>query len=61
VKKSLDEAMERAKAESFGGVIYVMDKPRQHAVTCKSEWVMKERILEGWRIVSVFKNGEKVR
>lgn len=61
MKKSLNKAIERAKEESSDGVVYVMDKPKQHAVTCKSGWVKNERILEGWRVVAVFKNGEKVR
>lgn len=61
-KASVDEALERARKHSLehpGVTVWVMDKKRQHAVISASEWVHKERILDGWREVAAFRNGEK--
>lgn len=50
MKKSVYEAMERAKkhSEDFPTIrVWVMDKPRKHAVVCASDFVQRERIVEG--------------
>lgn len=63
MKKSIAEAMQRAKAHSLehlGITVRVLDRPRKHAVVCASEWIYKERVLEGWRTVAVFKDGKEV-
>ena len=36
---------------------YVMDKKRKQAVCSASEWVVRERILDGWYGVCRYKNG----
>ena len=63
-KKSLVEAHMRAKSLSFsnfGITVRVMDKRGCKAVITSSEWVYKERILEGWHTVTAYKNGEEIR
>lgn len=63
-KKSLSEAHKRARGlsvENFGITVRVMDKKGCKAVITSSEWVYKERILEGWHTVTAYKNGEEVR
>ncbi len=63
-KKSLREAMERARQSSleYPDVRYfVMDKKGKHAVVHSVLWVCRERILEGWYIYCTFINGEMHR
>ena len=63
MKKSIAEAMQRAQqqsAEHPGVIVRVMDKPRKHAIVTASEWVYKERILDGYVTVAVFKDGKEV-
>lgn len=63
-KKSLSEAHNRAReisVENFGITVRVMDKKGCKAVITSSEWVYKERILEGWHTVTAYKNGEEIR
>lgn len=63
MKKSIAEAMQRAQqqsAEHPHNTVRVMDKPRKHAVVTASEWVYKERILDGYVTVAVFKDGKEV-
>lgn len=63
MKKSVYEAMERAKkhSEDFPTIrVWVMDKPRKHAVVCASDFVQRERIVEGWTVLAEFQNGKRV-
>ena len=63
-KKSLDEAVIEAKRISFVYpkiVVRVMDKKYSKAVVCISSWVYKERILDGWHVVTTFKNGKEIK
>ncbi|MGN0398843.1 MAG: hypothetical protein ACI4EO_01830 [Blautia sp.] len=63
MKKSLEEAMNRAKQMSVEhpDIAYaVMDKKRKRAVVTSCGFVLKERILEGWTMVAKFKNGKEV-
>lgn len=62
-KKSLMEALERGKAFSLehpGVIVWVMDAYRQKAVISSVNWIVKQRLFEGWRIEAVFKNGERI-
>lgn len=64
MKKSIESAMEQAKrhSENFPAIrVWVMDKPRKHAVMCASDWVYRERLLEGWVCLAEFKNGQRLR
>lgn len=63
MKKSVIEARKRARQISEAHpdlTVRVLDKPRKHAVVNTSEWVYRERTLDGWHVVAVFKNGEEV-
>ena len=62
-KKSLVLAMEEAQQLSIKhpGVMYwVMDKPRKRAVVTGSDWIYRERVLEGWHTYVKFLNGKMV-
>lgn len=62
-KKSLALAMEEARQLSIEhpGVLYrVMDKPRKRAVVSGSEWVYRERVLQGWHCYCKFRDGKTV-
>ena len=62
-KKSLVRAMEEAQQLSIKhpGILYrVMDKPRKQAVVSGSEWIYRERILDGWYVYCKFQNGRMV-
>lgn len=64
MKKSLKEATARAQrlsAEHPNNTVRVMDKPRNRAVVCASEWIYKERVLDGYVTVAVFKDGKDAR
>lgn len=64
MKKSVYEAMEQAKkhSEDFPTIrVWVMDKPRKHAVVCASDFVQRERIVEGWTVLAEFQNGKRLR
>ncbi len=63
IKKSLEEAKVRAQqhsAEHPGVTVRVLDKIRQHSVVCASEWIYKERILDGWYTAATYKAGKEV-
>ena len=63
MKKSLVEALERGRVFSLehpDTVVWVMDARRQHAVISSVNWIVKQRLFEGWRIEAAFKNGEKI-
>lgn len=38
-----------------------MDKKWEKAVVCCSGWVYKERILDGWKEMGRYVNGEEVK
>ncbi len=62
-KKSLARAMEEAQQLSIKhpGVMYwVMDKPRKRAIVTGSDWIYRERVLEGWHTYVKFLNGKMV-
>lgn len=62
-KKSIEEAMIRAKQHSAqypDRTVRVLDKLHKHAVVCASEWVYNERILDGWYTVVSYKAGREV-
>lgn len=63
MKKSVEEAKARAQklsAEHPHNTVRVLDKPRKHAVVCASEWVYRERILDGWHTAAAYKAGKEV-
>lgn len=62
-KKSLVLAMEEAQQLSIKhpGITYkVMDKPRKRAVVTGSDWIYRERVLEGWHCYCEFKDGRMI-
>lgn len=62
-KKSLVLAMEEAQQMSIkhpGVLYYVMDKPRKRAVVSGSEWIYRERVLEGWHCYCKFRDGRMI-
>ena len=63
MKKSLKEALERAKQHSIKNPtvkVYVMDKPRcRKPLVLTSQWCIKERMFEGYYEVATFLNGER--
>lgn len=63
MKKSIEEAKARAKRISLDYpaiTVHVMDKSRQRAVVVGVDFVVRERILEGWHTVTTYKNGKEV-
>ena len=63
MKKSVEEAKVQAQKLSAGhthNIVLVLDKPRKHAVVCASEWVYRERILDGWHVVTTYRAGKEV-
>lgn len=59
-KKSLVQAQERALFVSNQypqATVRVMDKKGCNAVVSSSEWVYKERVLEGYHTVGSYKGG----
>lgn len=59
-KKSLVLAMEKAQQMSIkhpSVSFRVMDKPRKRSVVTSSEWVYRERVLEGWYTYCLFLDG----
>lgn len=63
VKKSIIEAQKRAlqiSEEHPDLTVRVLDKSRKHAVVNTSDWVYRERVLEGWHTVATFKGGKEV-
>lgn len=64
MKKSFVKALEEAQkhSEKFPTIhVWVMDKPRKSAVVCASDFVRRERILDGWATVAEFKGGNRLR
>lgn len=64
MKKSVEEAKAQAQklsAEHPHNTVRVLDKPRKHAVVCASEWAYRERILDGWHVVTAYRAGKEVR
>lgn len=63
MKKSLEQAKKSAieHSKQFPDIIvYVMDKPKKRAVVSTVEWVVKQRVFEGYSTVAKYKNGEEV-
>jgi len=63
MKKSVVDACKAAEqysAEHPEFVVFVMDKSRKRAVICVEDWIYRERILEGWRVVTKYQNGKEV-
>ncbi len=64
IKKSVEEALERAEAlsrEHPAQTFWVMDKPCHHAVVVGADFVHRERVLEHWDTVAVVRGGVVVR
>lgn len=62
-KKSLEEAKhiaQKVSREYPEMVIIVMDKKGQKATYTASEWIYREWILDGWHVVTKYKNGKIV-
>lgn len=62
MKKSTKEACTLAEQNSkaFATTVYVMEKKGKKSVVCMSEWVRKERTLEGWIVVAQYRNGKRI-
>ncbi|MBQ9603844.1 MAG: hypothetical protein IJR45_00365 [Firmicutes bacterium] len=63
IKKSLLQATAQATALSTLHpeiIYYVLDKRHKSAAVHTSEWVVKEKILEGWHTVAKYMNGVKI-
>lgn len=63
MKKSLQEAMKRAKDHSLsfpGLTVWVMDKKGKRAFITVSDWIYDMERRSGWLVVAAFKNGEEV-
>lgn len=61
MKISVKEKMKEAEQISLRHpeILYrVMDKNGKRAIVTGSEWIYRERILEGYFTVATFKNGE---
>lgn len=62
-KKSLEEAKRiacKVSKEYPETVMIVMDKKGKKATYTASEWIYKERILEGWHVVVKYQNGKEI-
>lgn len=62
-KKSLEEAKhiaQKVSREYPEMIIVVMDKKGKKATYTASEWIYGERILDGWHVVTKYKNGKIV-
>ena len=62
-KKSLEEAKHiahKVSKEYPEMIIVVMDKKGKKATYTASEWIYRERILDGWHVVTKYKNGKIV-
>lgn len=62
-KKSLEEAKhiaQKVSREYPEMIIIAMDKKGKKATYTASEWIYRERILDGWHVVTKYKNGKIV-
>ena len=62
-KKSLEEAKhiaQKVSREYPEMIIIVMDKKGKKATYTASEWIYRARILDGWHVVTKYKNGKIV-
>ena len=62
-KKSLTVAKKEAQNMSLrnpGIVYYVMDKPRKRAIVTGSDWIYRDRVLEGWHCYCKSRDGRMV-
>ena len=62
-----EDAARRAKEEArklsveHPGILYrVIDKPRKRACVTGSEWIYRERVLEGWHTCCEFRDGRQL-
>lgn len=63
MKKSLQEALERARKQSLDfpqHTVRVMDKKGERTCVHLSDWVCQEKLLDGWQISAVFQNGKQI-
>ena len=63
MKKSITDAAVQAQqisAKNPGVTVWVMDKPKRKAVVVCFDWVRKERILDGWHVVTTYRAGKEV-
>lgn len=63
MKKSIEEAKAQARQISEknpDATVWVMDKLKHKAVVVCFEWVRKERILDGWHVVTTYRAGKEV-
>ena len=63
MKKSIEAA--RVRAQKFSAMypnnmVYVFDKKGKKAIISVSDWIWRERILEGWSPVALYKAGKEV-
>lgn len=57
VKNAIQEAIQVSRLHP--NVKYrIMDKMGQRAVVTGSDWVYRERIIEGWHVVGTYLNGQ---
>lgn len=64
MKKSLELAFVEAQEHSkkFPDILVrVMDKKGKRAVVTTSDWIYRERVLEGYYTEAEYRNGERVR
>ena len=64
MKKSLELALVKAQEHSkkFPDILVrVMDKKGKRAVVTASDWIYRERVLEGYYTKAEYRNGERVR
>ena len=64
MKKSLELAFVEAQEHSkkFPDILVrVMDKKGKRAVVTASDWIYRERVLEGYYTEPEYRNGESVR
>lgn len=62
-KKSLENAKKEALELSsmFPHLYRVMDKKGEKSICTGLEWVYRERIMEGWRLVAMYRDGQEVK
>ena len=64
MNKSLELALVEAQEHSkkFPDILVrVMDKKGKRAVVTASDWIYRERVLEGYYTKAEYRNGERVR
>lgn len=54
-----EQEAKRMSLEHPNTIYYVIDKKRQRACCHASEWIVRNKILEGWYGVCRYVNGER--